>query len=171
MGAHLLLDPNCSPDLAPFAVSPKSGLVGRVSACRSHLSSDGKVICVLESLGCTSCRVWSRWRAAGTQHRCRWSQTELRLPGAVGTLSALVAFLGLGGSLLISSSGWETAWQECSHDLCWACSPRHLLCHEHGHSQHGSFMPKAYGWADSQGFVKMGGRNPPVIAREDTASV
>lgn len=122
MLTHPLWDPNCSPDLAPFGISPKSGIVGRVSACRSHLSSDGKVICVLESLGCTSCRAWSRWRAAGTQHCCRWSQTELWLPGAEGTLSALVAFLGLGGSLGISFRGWATAWQECSHDLCRVCS-------------------------------------------------
>lgn len=35
---------------------------------------------------------------------------------AVGTLSALVAFLGLGGSLQISFLGWETAWQERSRD-------------------------------------------------------
>lgn len=170
MGTHPLLDPNCSLDLAPFAISPKSGIVGRVSACRSHLSSDGKVICALESLGCSSCRAWSRWGAAGTQHCCRWSRTELRLLGAVGALSASVAFLGLGGSLLISSWGWETAWQECSRDLCWVCSPWCLLCCEHGHSQHGSLMPKPYGWADFT-FVKTGGRNPPVIAREDTAAV
>lgn len=35
----------------------------------------------------------------------------------------------------------------------------------------GSLRLKPYGWADSQGFVKIGGRNPPVIAREGTDSV
>lgn len=61
---------------APSAINPKGGTVGRLSAWRSHLSCDGKVICMLKSLGCTSCRMWSRSRAAGTRYCCRWSQAE-----------------------------------------------------------------------------------------------
>lgn len=56
-GGHPLLDPNCSPELRSICRQPQTG---RVSAWRSHLSCDGKVICVRESLSCTSCRTWSR---------------------------------------------------------------------------------------------------------------
>lgn len=92
--------------------------------------------------------------------------------GSRNTLPYLEACTGLEGNVLMPFSGWD-AWPGArpsfhldSCDLCWMCSPWHLLCRGHVAL---SCRAEA-SWAGSWSFVERDGRKPSISGSQDAAS-